>query len=514
MELRHISVPHLIAEAGGDPWAVNRSLQAGRPAQIADLAQAFHDAGRCTTESGEAFAEARRRFEAAWNRENGEHPINDSAEVRRATHSLGVQAAQLPKIGTDLEDIAAALAEAQRDGGVLISVLETQLHDIDSQLGEALRLEQSGELTAAERAVIDGYITELENQAISDTKSALGQLESVRGGYSDYLQQSLASLRVEDGYDPTSIEGLDGDGLTPHGERDETAVRAYDAAQRAKDEALVNSPGGMTPEKADAAARLRDYAVATDPAADADARRLASERLDDFAMAHFTGPLPVDPLLGTDARSRAQMRLDWQRKLEKGFAGQPPMAPDQVTQLLDNSEQQARVLVTQQAAKVLEREGLSASAASQVISSMSQGIPLSEIARYDAGLVGAGGAGIQASAGAVSTGAHNLPGSIGVLSAEDAEVVKRLGKRLGIAGSLADMALAGVEITQGAPAGETAGKAVGGFLGGMGLGWAGGALGGMALGPGGAFVGGVLGATLGGFGLGEFGGAVGSQLDH
>jgi hypothetical protein len=109
MQLRYISVPHLIAEAGGDPWAINKSLQAGRPAQISDLAQAFHDAGQCTTESSTAFAEARRRFEASWNRKNGGHPINDSAEVQRATQSLRAQAAQLPKIGVDLENIAAAL---------------------------------------------------------------------------------------------------------------------------------------------------------------------------------------------------------------------------------------------------------------------------------------------------------------------------------------------------------------------------------------------------------------------
>jgi hypothetical protein len=30
--------------AGGDPWKVNATLQSGRPAQIADLGQAFHNA--------------------------------------------------------------------------------------------------------------------------------------------------------------------------------------------------------------------------------------------------------------------------------------------------------------------------------------------------------------------------------------------------------------------------------------------------------------------------------------
>src|ERR1700757_5188620 len=98
MQLRYVSVPALIAEAGGDPWAVNQSLQAGRPAQISDLAEAFHAAGRCAIESGNAFGEARRRFEASWNREDVENPINDSAEVQRVTKSLGAQSLKLPKI--------------------------------------------------------------------------------------------------------------------------------------------------------------------------------------------------------------------------------------------------------------------------------------------------------------------------------------------------------------------------------------------------------------------------------
>ncbi|MGH3578035.1 MAG: hypothetical protein ACRDU0_10820, partial [Mycobacterium sp.] len=104
MNLRHIDRDKLVAAAGGDPWQVNATLQHGRPAHIAGLAQAFHDAGKSTREADDAFQQARERFEKSWNRENGEHPINDSAEVQLATQSLGVQAAQLPKIGADLEN--------------------------------------------------------------------------------------------------------------------------------------------------------------------------------------------------------------------------------------------------------------------------------------------------------------------------------------------------------------------------------------------------------------------------
>ncbi|OSC39527.1 alpha/beta hydrolase [Mycobacterium decipiens] len=207
MQLRHISIPALIAEAGGDPWIINQSLQSGRPAQISDLAEAFHAAGRCTAESSAAFEEARRRFEAAWNRENGDHPINDAAEVQSVTKSLGAQSLQLPKIGVDLENIAATLAEVQRAAAGQIATLEGQLQQIDNQLSQALELDNDIHLSA-DRSALDALITSLEHDAIDDTTSTLGQLESLRNGYSARLEKSLATLRA-DGYDPVVIQGID-----------------------------------------------------------------------------------------------------------------------------------------------------------------------------------------------------------------------------------------------------------------------------------------------------------------
>jgi hypothetical protein len=208
VQLRYISVPALIAEAGGDPWLINRSLQVGRPAQISHLAEAFHAAGRCTAESSASFEEARRRFDAAWNHQDGDHPINDSAEVQRVTKALGAQSLQLPKIGADLENIAAALAEAQRTGAALISALEGQLQQLDNEIGQAVEAEKDVHLTVGERKLLDLHIADLENEAIADTKSALGQIESVRDGYSTYLQGALGTLRAE-GYDPDNLQAVD-----------------------------------------------------------------------------------------------------------------------------------------------------------------------------------------------------------------------------------------------------------------------------------------------------------------
>jgi hypothetical protein len=108
---------------------------------------------------------------------------------------LEAQSRQLPKIGLDLDNIAAALAEVQRTGAVLISALETELPCLDSQLGEALDLED------------DQLISALEQRAVDYTRSTLDQLTSMRSGYSDYLQNSLANLDTDE-YVSTKPEGL------------------------------------------------------------------------------------------------------------------------------------------------------------------------------------------------------------------------------------------------------------------------------------------------------------------
>jgi hypothetical protein len=195
--------------AGGDPWKINGTLQSGRPAQISYLARAFHDAGRSTGEAEAAFNLARSRFERAWARENGENPINDSAEVQRATNSLGVQASQLPKIGADLENVAAALAEAQRSGKGEISSLEGSLQDLDDQIGEAMQLESNSQLTATERQLLEHYINGLEKHAVDDTKASLGKLNDIRRQYSRHLQTALTNLRTQGGYEPALIQGVD-----------------------------------------------------------------------------------------------------------------------------------------------------------------------------------------------------------------------------------------------------------------------------------------------------------------
>ncbi|WP_441005913.1 putative alpha/beta hydrolase, partial [Mycobacterium malmoense] len=407
-----------------------------------------------------------------------------------------------------LENIATALAEAQKTGAAMISTLEGQLQNIDNELGRALDLEDEGDLTAAEEALVDQHITDLVRDAITDTKTAVGQLQTVRNGYSNFLERSLTNLRLRDGYDPAPIEGADADGQPSHAERDRKAIEGYNAHQRAADEALANGPGPLTPEKADAAARLRDYATATNGNADPDARRLASERLDDFAMARFSGPLPVDRVLGGDARARAQMRLEWQKKLEEGFSGAPAMTPDQVTQMLDNGEQQARAVVTQQAVKGLVSKGMSPSAAMTVARGVTRGVPWAEMVKQQGQVMTLSGAGVDGTI-AARGGRH----AVDAFTPADIEAFEKVGKALGRGGTLVEVALAANDYMHGAGLGATIGKTGGSIAGGWLGATGGGALAGSVVGPEGAFVGAILGAAVVGFGGEQLGGAVGGFFD-
>lgn len=469
---------------------------------------AFHDAGRCTAEADAAFNEACRRFETAWTGNRTAHPINSSAEVQRASRSLGVQAAQLPKIGTDLENIAATLAETQKAAAQQINTLNSQLEHIDDELGRAIDLEYRGGLTATEEELVDEHIDELGDEAVTRTKSALQKLQSLRGDYSRQLQTSLNRLRAEDGYDPVAIQGYDADGQMTAPEKEKAAIDTYGTRQRMKDQAILDNPQSPAEDRTAAAQRLKDYAIATNPLEDGDAQRLASERLSDFNTSGFAGPLPVDPVLGADARTRAQMRLEWQKKLEQGFLGAPPMTPDQATQLLDDGEQQARAFVTQQAIKGLVSKGMSPAAATAAAGDLSRGVPWADITKQQGQIMGLAGAGADGTV-AARGGTH----AANAFTPADVEAFERAGKLLGRAGTLAEVALATNDYMHGAGLGVSVGKAGGSIAGGWLGATAGGAAFGSAFGPEGAFVGAMVGAAFFGFVGGEAGGAVGGQFD-
>lgn len=202
MQLTNLSEAELIASAGGDPWAINKSLQAGSPFQISQLAEAFHIAGRCTAAASQEFAQARKRFDAAWNHQDGGHPINDSDEVQRVIKSLGAQSEKLPKIGVDLENIAAALAEAQKQGAQEIATLESELRGLDRLIG-AIKEDLKLDLPATERDKLQALMKAAHADAVDDVRDAVKHMNSIRNAYSETLRKSLDALH-NDGYDPPS----------------------------------------------------------------------------------------------------------------------------------------------------------------------------------------------------------------------------------------------------------------------------------------------------------------------
>ena len=202
--LQHLHVDDLVAQAGGDPWAIDDSLQAGSPTQINFLAQAFHSAAGSATAAEESFRTAQEHF-TQYNRENGEQPINNGAEVQRVKDSLHATNEQLGQIAADLETIAAALAQARATSRGNIKSLNENLQTADYLIGHYLDLESQG-------LNRDADIEEVRRAAKADTETALHNETFIRNDYSKTLKQALTNLRVKDGYDPdVAVRKFDAD---------------------------------------------------------------------------------------------------------------------------------------------------------------------------------------------------------------------------------------------------------------------------------------------------------------
>ncbi|RAV15159.1 hypothetical protein DQP55_07290 [Mycolicibacterium sp. GF69] len=491
--LKHLDVEVLTGSAGGDPWQVNRTVQSGSPGEISELATAFYNAAACTTETSNEFAVAQHRFAAAWDRQDGGgHPINDSAEVQRATESLKLNDEQIRRIAVDLQNVSASLAEAQRSGDVVISNLDASLKWIDNQIAYELAL------AAANGEQAD--VSELKQAAVDRTREALDAVRAVRDSYSEQLDKSRLEMAAE-GYSPDAMKGSDGQQESPTTPDAKAEADQYGSQQRAADQALVDSPGEWTPEKQAAAARLRDYDIINDPTSSLDQVRYAGQRLDDYHTSITTGPLPTDPILGGDARSQARTRLEMQAKLEQGLLGEAPMAPEQATAMINHSEAQARALVTARVQEQLMQAGMSPQGAAAATDSMAQGIVPKELveAASAAGKPIAGGEkAFEHFANSLPIADNPVPGMPG-FSPSDVDVLKKIGGNLGVAGNLVDFGVGMYEWRTGTPLGEVAAKTGGGMLGASGMAAFGAWLGAPA-GPVGIFAGALILGSIGSLG--------------
>lgn len=500
LQLRHLYVDDLISSAGGDPWKFDRTVQAGAPGEINELANAFRAASNCTQETSDEFLTAQERFASAWDRhDGGAHPINDSEEVRRATESMNYNRDKMAKVAVDLANVAAALAEAQRSGAISISNLETALQQIDNQIDREIAA------AAAKGETVD--VSELRQAAIDRTEAALGEVNAVRDAYADQLDDARAQMAAE-GYFPDATTAFDGEGDSPTNNHAAAEAEKYAASQRAADEALVNSAGPWTLEKQAAAGRLRDYSTINNPHASVDEVSFAGQRLNDFHMSQFVGPLPTDTVLGGNAKTRAQARLEMQQLLESSnaFPDNPPLTPDQATQLLTEWEAKGRTMVLGQFAAQLQNAGVSPDGVTRAVNEIQNGKAPSQVIRdATAGLANYAGAlaeGAKAHAGALPSGQHC--GNAPVWSHADVEALKGFGTKLGLAGTAVDVIVTGFDVANGAPLGEEAAQFGGRTLGAIGGGFAAGAAWGSFVGPQGTLIVGFLGAVGGGIGGEKF----------
>lgn len=486
-QLVHLSVPELIGAAGGDPWRVDETIQSGSPGEISELATSFRNAGVCMTETDEEFNAAKKRFDAAWDRDDPAHPINDAEEVRRATEWLKLSREQMAKVAADLQNIAATLAEAQRSGHVAVGNLNARLVQIDNLI--------TAELAQAQADGVQLDWSALKAAAIDATKGSLGEMTAIRDAYAAKLDEAELDMAA-DGYDMDAIAGGEGEGEQSAQDEAGSAAQKYDETQRAADEALVNSGGPKTPEMQAAEGRLRDFGIVNDPNANNYARQYAGERLDDYNMSRFIGPLPVDPVLGTDARHQAKVRLDYQQKLEAGLLGSP-MSPDMATAYLDSCDTQARAMVLNRAEQQLRGMGFSDDGIKKMLTGLGS-------------FGNSVGTGVEQYGNSVETGRHALNG----LSAADAELFSKWGKRLGAVGNVAQLVSAGFDWFDG---GDTRNEDLGKALGGVGGSWLGGAGAGAAVGSfGGPFTAAaaaIIGGLVGGFAGSDIGGDIGGLFD-
>jgi hypothetical protein len=532
-QFKNFSVAELCAYAGGDPWKVNEGLQAGNAGAIDDLAEAFRGAGKHVQEADQEFDAAKRSF-LTYRHDDGQSPINSSAEVKTVSTALAKHPEELSKIAVDLEQVAASLARAQRDSDGKIGALESELHGIDDQLTDVKNQIADAD-EDEDTSDLEQKATQLLQQAKDATKGALGDLEEIQGAYTEQLHGAESAM-VASGYAPDAIDDVDG---VPGNAPQEEAQQYDKSGQRARDQALVDKakaegrthyiannagyPGNMTAEEAAAAQRLKDYQAITDPTArfgpgyDQDeasiARRLAGDRLGDYNMANSTGPVPRDPVLGGDARTRAQARLKLQDGLEQGQLpwSQKFMTPDEATQAMNAMEISDRANALSRTQEMLVRCGVSESTAAGIVDDAAHGVVPKvyvDAAAAASKVFSNGGDGIGAfGEGIKDHGSHWTPEAHGINRADVAALAK-LGSHVGAVGTVLDLGSAAADLVNGAPVGQVVMKEGGSLAGAWALGQAGAEGGLVVAGPPGAFVGALVLGTAGAFGgewLGDHG---------
>lgn len=189
-EFKHFTRAELAGEAGVDPWQLDQSLKAGDPGKIDAIADGVHRAGVAAGEVDGDFESARKQFRDAWVSDGSHSPIDESVVVARITASVGAHRDQLRVIGTTYEEIAAALAKAQRDADADIGILEQQLRAVDAQMDAA------DQLAASDPSKAQTTLNFCRAMAVHFVQTAGSKVQGTRAAYAVVLADASTVLKA------------------------------------------------------------------------------------------------------------------------------------------------------------------------------------------------------------------------------------------------------------------------------------------------------------------------------
>src|SRR4051812_11752131 len=188
-------------------------------------------------------------------------------------------------------------------------------------------------------------------------------------------------------------------------------------------------------------------------------------------MAHQSGPLPTDPVMGGDARTRAQTRQEWQQRVEHGFMGTQPMTPHQAMEWINQSQAQGRALVLDRLQEQLQQLGMSPEGAAAATEAMSRGIVPKEFvdfAQHGSKVLSGEEQGFNRyGQGLITTGEHWKP-HVPQFNAADVAHLEKISKVTGGVGTALDPAGGVYEIKHRGSPPEGAAEGGGGGAGGGG----------------------------------------------
>ncbi|WP_433714613.1 alpha/beta hydrolase [Nocardia sp. CA-084685] len=191
-----LSVSELTKAAGGDPWQLQDQLLAGKPFRISKMAEAFHRGGSHAGQADSAFERARKHFQDAYTSGDRSNVIDDSAVVKDAKARLGGSSNTLRTIGTHLEEIAAALADAQNITHHPIDALNHSLTELES---EYLKFPRFGR--ADIQAMRRQQLQSIKKAAVAAVAATYRQLKGTVAGYENLLDARMKELE-KTGYLP------------------------------------------------------------------------------------------------------------------------------------------------------------------------------------------------------------------------------------------------------------------------------------------------------------------------